>query len=144
MTSLSLLLTVGSSQAGSGGQLPRPQGWVRWWQCPRIAPIILGPLHVGGDSEDSGAPQTRTPCHICTGYLEDLAAKRALGEGTASSERCPMGILNPEEADSKAGTSGTDEVAVSGDLWGWGSARPLSTTFPLYCLGVGGCLPHKS
>lgn len=32
-----------------------------------------------------------------------------------------MVMLNPKEADSKLGTSGTDEVVVSGDLWGWGA-----------------------
>lgn len=53
-----------------------------------------------------------------------------------------MVILNPKQADSKAGTSGTDEAVVWGDLWGWAGARPLSTTFPLYCLG-GGWLPYS-
>lgn len=96
-----------------------------WWQPLELLPSSWD-HPTSADSEDSCAPQTRTPYHNCIPYLQDLAAKRALGEGTAFSERC----LNPKEADSKLGTSGTDEVVVSGDLRGWGAqglCQPVPT-----------------
>lgn len=52
-----------------------------------------------------------------------------------------MVIINPKEADSKVGTSGTDEVVVSGDLWGSGNARPVNHV-PTVLSGLGGCLPR--
>lgn len=50
-----------------------------------------------------------------------------------------MAMLNPEELDSKGGTSGTVEVVAAGDFWEHDLCHSNSHK---PCLGVGGYLPQ--